>query len=76
MFGLNKLNGEVTVLIDGMHCMHCAANVTKTINSVKGCSDTKVNLEAKSATFTANDANLSDIKKAINDAGFKFVKKA
>ena len=48
LFGKAKITKEV--YIDGMSCMHCAANVEKALASLKGVSDVKVDLNGKKAT--------------------------
>ena len=48
LFGKEKITKEV--YIDGMSCMHCAANVEKALSSLKGVSGVKVDLNGKKAT--------------------------
>ena len=40
---------EKKMLIEGMKCMHCKANVEKALKGVAGVTDAEVDLEAKTA---------------------------
>ena len=48
LFGKAKITKEL--YIDGMSCMHCAANVEKALTSLKEVSGVKVDLNGKKAT--------------------------
>ena len=64
---------EYKVYVDGMSCGHCSARVEAAFNEVKGVS-AKVNLEEKTAYVTITENILdSDIKKAIENAGYTVV---
>jgi len=56
----------------GMTCEHCVKSVTKAISSVKGVNSANVNLKGKYADvgYDEKTANLDDIKKAVEDAGY------
>ena len=65
---------EKIMVINGMMCMHCKANVEKTLLAIDGVSDVAVSLEDKTATVTfskdvANDVLVS----AITDAGYEVI---
>jgi copper chaperone CopZ len=61
-----------TIKITGMSCKHCAAAVTKAVNSVAGAKNAKVDLEAGTVTFNCDTAKLdfSKIVSAVSEAGF------
>ncbi len=63
-----------TILIDGMMCMHCKANVEKILLSIDGVSDVVVSLENKTAevTLTKNIENNVFVS-AIETAGYKII---
>lgn len=63
------------VKIEGMMCGHCKANVEKSIGSVAGVSEVKVDLAAKQAavTFDPAVASLDAIKAAVKNAGYTVV---
>ncbi|WP_407355513.1 heavy-metal-associated domain-containing protein [Methanolobus sp. WCC5] len=65
-----------TINIEGMMCGHCQANVEKSIAAIKGVSEVKVDLAAKTATinFDPAIANLDSIKKAVTDAGYEVIR--
>lgn len=66
--------GEKTVKISGMHCKHCAENVTRAINKIDGAA-AKVNLK-KSQAIVSYDHEISDddIRNAVKKAGYEVVK--
>ncbi len=64
---------EKKVVIEGMACHHCSGRVEKVLNEMDGVSAT-VNLEEKTAYVTiSNNTADSDIKKAIEDAGYTVI---
>ena len=69
----NPKLGEKTVKISGMHCEHCAENVTRAINKIDGAA-AKVNLR-KSPAVVSYDRQISDddIRKAVKKAGYEVV---
>lgn len=64
---------EKKIVIEGMACHHCSGRVEKVLNEMDGVSAT-VNLEEKTAyvKVSSNVAD-SDVKKAIEDAGYTVV---
>ena len=66
---------EKKMLIEGMKCMHCKANVEKALKGVAGVTDAEVDLEAKTARIEA-DAAVSDeaLMAAGKEKGFEPVK--
>ncbi|MCQ2441604.1 MAG: heavy-metal-associated domain-containing protein [Oscillospiraceae bacterium] len=64
-----------TLVIEGMRCMHCKANVEKALSAVPGVKSAVVDLEKKTATVTtgllAKVAD-ADLVKAVTDLGFQF----
>lgn len=63
---------RIRLKIIGMTCMHCANNVRKAVESVKGTSNVSVNLNKKFVEFVTDDSlNIKDIKTAIAMAGFR-----
>ncbi len=66
-----KKLGEKIVSLSGMHCDHCAASVTKAINSIDGAS-AKVSLKRNRAVVSY-DREVPDeaLKRAVEAAGFQ-----
>ena len=62
------------LVIEGMMCMHCKANVEKLLLAVEGVSAVNVSLEEKSATvkLTADVADEALIT-PVNEAGYKVI---
>lgn len=61
---------ETIIKVDGMHCQHCAARVKKASESVANVTKAVVDLEAKTAAITHENANIDDVISAINATGF------
>ena len=72
-----KLDGRVigrkTMKISGMHCAHCAADVTKTLNQIEGVR-AEVNL-AKNSARISFDREIEDsvLKNAVEKTGYHVV---
>lgn len=63
---------ESTVKIKGMSCQHCVMSVTKTINSIEGVSNVKVDLGKQEASFSHDSpVDLNDLRQKIEKAGFE-----
>ncbi|WP_207670914.1 heavy-metal-associated domain-containing protein [Caloramator sp. E03] len=59
--------------IKGMSCMHCVMHVKNALNEVNGVKAVDVNLKENYATVEGENINDSDIKNAIEDAGYEVV---
>ena len=62
---------EKKMKIEGMKCIHCKANVEKTLGSVDGVISAEVNLEEKTAVIRMEN-NISDqvLMDAVSAKGF------
>lgn len=64
---------QKTLTIEGMSCGHCKAHVEEALNDLPGVSAI-VNLEAKTATVTADDTVTDDaLRAAVAEAGYEVV---
>ena len=63
-----------TIIVDGMMCMHCVANVKKTLEGIDGVQSAMVTLEDKKAVVVC-EKEIADtvFVKAISDAGYNVV---
>ena len=63
---------ESTLKIKGMSCQHCVMSVTKTLNSIAGVSNVKIDLGKGEASFS-HDAplDMSELSQKIDKAGFE-----
>lgn len=67
-----KMDNVKTIYIEGMQCNHCKMAVEKALNNLNGVTDAQVNLENKSAIIKlSQEVNDSEIKKAIEEAGYE-----
>lgn len=65
---------EKTVSIEGMSCNHCKMTVEKALKGIDGVQDVEVSLENKNAVIKSDkEISDSDIKNAIEDAGYEVV---
>ncbi len=64
--------GTVVYKVEGMHCNHCKASVENSVLKVKGVQSAQANVGAGTLTVTGT-ASASDIRKAVEQAGFEFV---
>lgn len=62
-----------TLTVEGMSCNHCKNAVEKAVRGLPGVMAAEVDLAAKGlkVEFDAAKSSLDDIKKAVDDAGFK-----
>lgn len=60
-----------TVIIEGMRCSHCSGRVQQVLNSLPGVK-AEVSLDKKCAVVTGSADN-EEIKKAVENAGYKVV---
>jgi copper chaperone CopZ len=63
---------ETVLKIEGMTCMHCKASVEKAIKGVSGVTGVQVDL-AKNEAVVTGSAEMSDMVKAVDVAGYKVV---
>ena len=70
---LKKTIGEKVVIVEGMTCEHCSARVEDSINKIDGAA-AEVNLK-KGKAFVSMEKQIDDeeIRKAIENAGYKVV---
>ena len=64
---------EIKLKIEGMHCTGCSNRLEKVLNNTDGVEKATVSFEEKQAIITYNESriDLTQIKEAIEDAGFK-----
>ncbi len=59
--------------IEGMSCEHCAAHVTEALEKLEGVDAVKVSLFRNNAKVEGTDLKDEDLKKSVEDAGYKVV---
>lgn len=68
-FSKDSHSQENKIDVDGMTCNHCVQTVEKAVNKVGGVQDLDVDLSSNAVYFNGSP-NISQIKKAIEDAGY------
>ena len=63
------------LIVEGMHCKHCAASVSGALESVEGVSGVKINLKKKTATVNVGKNTVCEqaMRDAVKNAGFEVV---
>jgi len=76
--GYKAVTNEVikTFKIEGMACAACSRAVERAVKKLSGVNDAEVNLasEELKVNYESNDVTISDIKKAVENAGYKAIK--
>ena len=64
---------KISAPVEGMTCASCVTRVEKSISKIEGVKNVSVNLATEKATFEIDNklASLTQIEKAIEDAGYK-----
>lgn len=68
-------NINKTMRIEGMTCASCAKTIERVTRKIDGVSEANVNLASEKLTisFDSSKVKLSDIKKAVEEAGYKLI---
>jgi heavy metal translocating P-type ATPase len=65
----------LSIVVEGMMCMHCVGRVKTALENVSGTNDVKVDLKKKTATLVVDSSvTEKDLKLAIENAGYKVKK--
>lgn len=67
----NVAEGTVVYTVEGMHCNHCKASVEQAVSKLKGVTAVEATPAANTLVVTGT-AEESDIRKAVEQAGFEF----
>ncbi len=62
-----------TILVGGMTCNHCKANVENSVKSAAGVEDVNVDLATGKVNITGNSINLDEIKAGIEGIGYNVI---
>lgn len=65
---------SITMIVEGMMCLHCSGKVQSALDNLQGTSDVTVNLEKKTVTLKIDKSvTESDLTSLINSLGFKVI---
>ena len=67
----NVAEGTVVYTVEGMHCNHCKASVEQAVSKLKGVTAVEAT-PAANTLVVSGTAEESDIRKAVEQAGFEF----
>jgi Cu+-exporting ATPase len=73
--GYDVINEKVTIKIGGMTCAMCVKTIENALNKLDGVVEVHANLGAEKVFITYNPTviSVSDMRKAIEDAGYKYL---
>ena len=73
--GYDVIHDSVVIKIGGMTCVMCQQTIETALKNLEGIISVFVNLSAEKATVTYNPlmVRLTDMKKAIEDAGYQYL---
>jgi len=73
--GYDVVNSEATIKVGGMMCATCVETIEAALRALPGVATVSVNLGTEKAYVTYNPSlsDLSDMKKAIEDAGYQYL---
>lgn len=63
---------KAILAIKGMHCASCASNIERSLSSVKGVGNVRVNIIMKKGAADVEDSvSEAELKKAVQRAGYE-----
>jgi len=62
----------LTIIVKGMTCNHCKANVENTVGSVPDIESVQVDLTTSKVTITGENINLDDVKAKVESIGYEY----
>ncbi len=68
----NMKTKNMEVVVNGMMCNHCKANVEKNLTKLDGIDRVEVNIDTKTVTLEG-EVSLDIIKNTVNDLGYEYV---
>ncbi len=71
----NKLSLDMksmNVIVNGMTCNHCKANVENAARSVKGVESAEADIVANRLVLEGEDINLDEVKSRIEEVGYEY----
>lgn len=68
------LSKKIVIKVNGIKTLKDASNIRNSINKIEGIKSVKVSLKNKKITLTHNKIlNILDIKKTIDELGYKYI---
>jgi uncharacterized membrane protein YraQ (UPF0718 family)/copper chaperone CopZ len=61
-----------TIIVEGMTCNHCKANVENALKSINGISNVEINLENGHVKLDGSNYSFSEIEISINELGYSY----
>ncbi len=75
-FTMDTSMKNMEVIVKGMTCNHCKANVENNVTALEGIDSAEVDLSTEKVTLQGNNINLDDVKAKVESLGYKFAGEA
>ena len=75
-FTMDTSMKNMEVIVKGMTCNHCKANVENNVAALEGIDSAEVDLSTEKVTLRGQDINLDDVKAKVESLGYKFAGQA
>jgi hypothetical protein len=66
---------QYSVIVEGMTCQHCEANVERNLNAIEEIQDVKADRNSNKVTFTSENPDFNQIEAIVKSIGYKYVGK-
>lgn len=63
----------ITIIVEGMTCSHCEANVKRNLEALKGISVVVANNQTNQVKITGSGYTVEKVKETVNGLGYKFI---
>ena len=66
---------ELSLTVDGMHCMKCVARITEALKKIDSVKKVNIDLDEKSVkVISSSQLDQATVENAIESLGFKVIK--
>jgi len=69
------LNNQNSIIVEGMTCHHCEANVERSLITLDNIEDVKADLNTKKVSFSGENVDFNKVEEVINSIGYKYIKR-
>ncbi len=73
---INNDMDQKTVIVKGMTCNHCKANVENNLSALEGIKSIEVDLNSSKVRISGNEVNLDNVKKTVESIGYEYAGEA
>lgn len=70
---MDEVNSRQTIIVEGMTCHHCEANVVRSLTALDNVAEVDADLNTKKVSFSGENADFNKIEEVINSIGYKYI---